>query len=56
MKSIFILFKKGYEKEPLALFGSFSEAKMFKKRFEKQLNAKDLIIRQRILKGAINGN
>ena len=45
---VFILYKEGYEKEPIEVFGSLSEAKFLKNRIKKQLGV-NLKIKQKIL-------
>ena len=44
----FILYKEGYENEPIEVFGSLSEAKFLKERIKKQLGI-SLKIKQKIL-------
>ena len=45
---VFILYKDGYENEPIEVFGSLSEAKFLRDRIKKQLDV-SLKIKQRIL-------
>jgi len=48
MKPIFILYKEEYENEPISVYYSLNEAKLFKDRILKQLGVK-LRIKQKII-------